>query len=591
MPQMPPTGRNRNGTTPRAQGARRDPTSARSNMTASGPEQDLIAGTSRRAPPETGVKSTTATTVGTRQPREESPPLPAPAAADQAETAPTTTENRERESNWRQIRANVRKRAENQRKQPPERTPFPEVFSRRPALGPIELSELAGDGGISAETATALMAWLCKALQISTPLQQLNDGRLVLPPTLGWQLHRAWRQGPSELAKSAARCIRRSHWTTQHRRTTELFLLPLLPGAHESSCGHFIAARYNFESSAPITVWDSLSGDSTSQNGEKFLRDTFNALCTALASERKDSSYNTTQEPPQFNRERRSRLPLQTEGLDCAFFAACNVVGAIVGRTNDCTLQEARQLRALARDLLWCGGASHPSIASAQREGEQTLRQWCTAYGEGRTHTLPEPTNSPNQRQQQERSRRNSPPPEHPRHSPRQDNPPTDSGNPTRGTSPRKQNRRPRSRQRPQSSARPAQRQTTIQDWLCPTADTVSDTTTTVDRHSPTDAEPRTPTQSEERAPGPREHGSRRTSASSEEDIEPAELPTPPPPYQARAPPTPTQAQMGGRMQTQQGPGMRQSSDGTEEHRSPPAANMSGAAVAPYLTSAGEVKR
>ena len=66
-------------------------------MTASGPEQDLVAGTSRRAPPETGVKSTTATTVGTRQPREESPPLPAPAAADQAETAPTTTENRERE--------------------------------------------------------------------------------------------------------------------------------------------------------------------------------------------------------------------------------------------------------------------------------------------------------------------------------------------------------------------------------------------------------------------------------------------------------------------------------------------------------------
>jgi len=128
-------------------------------MTASGPEQDLIAGTSCRAPPETGVKSTTATTVGTRQPREESPPLPAPAAADQAETAPTTTENRERESNWRQIRANVRKRAENQRQQPPERTPFPEAFSRRPALGPIELSELAGDGGISAETATALMAW------------------------------------------------------------------------------------------------------------------------------------------------------------------------------------------------------------------------------------------------------------------------------------------------------------------------------------------------------------------------------------------------------------------------------------------------
>ena len=284
-------------------------------MTASGPEQDLIAGTSRRAPPETGVKSTTATTVGTRQPREESPPLPAPAAADQAETAPTTTENRERESNWRQIRANVRKRAEDQRQQPPERTPFPEAFSRRPALGLIELSELAGDGGISAETATALMAWLCKALQISTPLQQLNDGRLVLPPTLGWQLHRAWRQGPSELAKSAARCIRRSHWTTQHRRTTELFLLPLLPGAHESSCGHFIAARYNFESSAPITVWDSLSGDSTSQNGEKFLRDTFNALCTALASVRKDSSYKA-QEPPQFNRERRSRLPLQTEGLD-----------------------------------------------------------------------------------------------------------------------------------------------------------------------------------------------------------------------------------------------------------------------------------
>ena len=88
---------NKHGTTPRAQGARRDPTSARSNMTASGPEQDLIAGTSCRAPPETGVKSTTATTVGTCQPREEPPPLPAPAAADQAETTPTTTENRERE--------------------------------------------------------------------------------------------------------------------------------------------------------------------------------------------------------------------------------------------------------------------------------------------------------------------------------------------------------------------------------------------------------------------------------------------------------------------------------------------------------------
>ena len=65
-------------------------------MTASGPEQDLVAGTSRRAPPETGVKSTTAT-VGTRQSREEAPLLPAPVAADQAETAPKTAENRERE--------------------------------------------------------------------------------------------------------------------------------------------------------------------------------------------------------------------------------------------------------------------------------------------------------------------------------------------------------------------------------------------------------------------------------------------------------------------------------------------------------------
>ena len=54
-------------------------------MTASGPEQDLVAGTSRRAPPETGVKSTTAT-VGTRQSREEAPLLPAPVAADQAES-------------------------------------------------------------------------------------------------------------------------------------------------------------------------------------------------------------------------------------------------------------------------------------------------------------------------------------------------------------------------------------------------------------------------------------------------------------------------------------------------------------------------
>ena len=108
----------------------------------------------------------------------------------------------------------------------------------------------------------------------------------------------------------------------QHRRTTELFLLPLFPGTHESSCGHFIAARYNFDSAAPITVWDSLSGDSTSQSGEEFLSDTYNALCTALASEREDTSY-TTHATPQFNRERRSRLPLQTEGLDCAFFAAC----------------------------------------------------------------------------------------------------------------------------------------------------------------------------------------------------------------------------------------------------------------------------
>ena len=130
----------------------------------------------------------------------------------------------------------------------------------------MHLSELAGDGGISAETATALVAWVCKALKISTPLQQLNDSRLVLPPILGWQLHCAWRQGPSALAESAARCIRRSRWTTQHRRTTELFLLPLFPGTHESSCGHFIAARYqklvrdNFPLPHPADVFNELAG-------------------------------------------------------------------------------------------------------------------------------------------------------------------------------------------------------------------------------------------------------------------------------------------------------------------------------------------
>ena len=92
----PPPLRGQSGEVQAERGARRKPTSARSNMTASGPEQDLVAGTSRRAPPETGVKSTTAT-VGTRQSREEAPLLPAPVAADQAETAPKTAENRERE--------------------------------------------------------------------------------------------------------------------------------------------------------------------------------------------------------------------------------------------------------------------------------------------------------------------------------------------------------------------------------------------------------------------------------------------------------------------------------------------------------------
>ena len=156
----PPPLRGQSGDVQAERGARRKPTSARSNMTASGPEQDLVAGTSRRAPPETGVKSTTAT-VGTRQSREEAPLLPAPVAADQAETAPKTAENRERESSWRRIRASVRERAENQRQQPPERTPFPAVFNSRSTLGRTELSELAGDGGISAETATALVAWVC----------------------------------------------------------------------------------------------------------------------------------------------------------------------------------------------------------------------------------------------------------------------------------------------------------------------------------------------------------------------------------------------------------------------------------------------
>ena len=175
------------------------------------------------------------------------------------------------------------------------------------------------------------------------------------------------------------------------------------------------------------------------------MSDTFNALCTALASEREDTSYKA-QEPPQFNRERRSRLPLQTEGLDCAFFfAACNVIGAIVGRTNDCTLQEAQQLRALARDLLWSGGTSQESLATAQAEGEETLRRWCNEYGECRTHTLPEPTESANQR--------------HPV---------------SQGCAPsRKRHRRQCTTPvQPQTSGRTAQRQrqTTVLSWLRPTA-------------------------------------------------------------------------------------------------------------------------
>ena len=93
------------------------------------------------------------------------------------------------------------------------------------------------------------------------------------------------------------------------------------------------------------------------------------------------------------------------------------------------------------------------------------------------------------------------------------------------------------------------------------------------------------PTTTLSSTPGPREHGSRKTSASSEEDIEPAELPNPPPPYQARPSPTPTQAQMEGRVQTQQGPSRRQSADGTEEHRTPPAANTSAWAHTEHSTS------
>ena len=112
-------------------------------------------------------------------------------------------------------------------------------------------------------------------------------------------------------------------------------------------------------------------GDSASRRGEEFLSDTYGALSTALTArerERAEASC-TMHEPPQFNRDHGSRVRLQHEVLDCAFFAACNVMGAMVGREADCTLPEARQLRALARDLLW-SGATHrtPLPAPTQRE-------------------------------------------------------------------------------------------------------------------------------------------------------------------------------------------------------------------------------
>lgn len=70
---MPPTGRDRHGKTPCAQGARRDPQSARSNVTASQPEKDSSAEVFCRATPVLCAPPT-ATSIGAHQPREEDPP-------------------------------------------------------------------------------------------------------------------------------------------------------------------------------------------------------------------------------------------------------------------------------------------------------------------------------------------------------------------------------------------------------------------------------------------------------------------------------------------------------------------------------------
>ena len=239
-------------------------------------------------------------------------------------------------------------------------------------------------------------------------------------------------------------------------------------------------------------------------------------------------------EPPQFNRDHGSRVRLQHEGLDCAFFAACNVIGAMVGREADCTLPEARQLRALARDLLWSGGNSQDSLASAHAEGEETLRLWCKAYGERRTPALPEPAASPIQRHQE-----------------------------SQGCAPsRKRNRRPSARfAQPQPSARTAQ--TTMLHWLHPTA------VKSPGADTAKDAETRSQTQSGDRAPAPNELGTRRDTASSEGEIEPAALSTPLPPYQARSPSPLTQAQAEGRAQAPHELGTRRMSETHETENGP----------------------
>ena len=198
----------------------------------------------------------------------------------QAEPATTPSrgknnKNRER-TNWTSLRASVRTRAVSWRQAQPAYIQFPAAFSGQatsPTLDRGELSELDGHGGISVIAATALMAWICQATGLSISCRPRDDGRHVLSPTWAWQLHSAWESGPSDLVACAARCVRKC-WTAQPFRITELFLLALLP-AHGSNCGHFIAARYKFDSTSAITIWDSLRGDSTSPSGENFLSDTY----------------------------------------------------------------------------------------------------------------------------------------------------------------------------------------------------------------------------------------------------------------------------------------------------------------------------